>query len=328
MAGFLGVGKTAERAETYSALGRAIDAGLPLSGALRLVAPRAGQLGQVFEQVAADLDRGQSVAKALQGAQQQREIPQDEALLLEAGEESGTLPQMLERQAARLEKKASRRRRMLFSLAYPWLLLNAAILAVGAPLVVQGVGPFMAFVIPKLALLWGVTLGTAVLVSRVAATEPGRRRLTDLAAVVPMAGTAVRLRAASDYGFAMSMALGAGLALSRSLRLATEATGWTPLREAGERVAGRVAAGADLGAAHGAEPAIPRELADAVRLGEAGGTLETSVAAAAAVLEERGDQRANQVAVVVPVVVYLLVALVVALVVIRGFLGVMALPDI
>ncbi len=320
------VAATARRAEAYESLARSLRSGLPLTTALHLVT-HCGRMTEAMATCATGIEKGMSFTEALAWAGR-GEVPREELRLLQAGEEAGRLPELLTRLSSQLEQRAGRRRRMVAGLIYPWILINASILAVGAPLVVQGLGTFLAFALPKLLLLWGVTLAGLVFTRRVARSEQGRRRLRDTAAQFPLIGRAARLRAAAEYAHAVSIGIDAGLPLGQSLELGAQAAAWSPLTAAATRIAREIRSGTSVADAHAGESLVPREIVASVRAGESAGTLDDSFAAAARSLDEQATRSARKVSVAIPATIYLLVAVLVAWVVISGYARLLSLPGI
>ena len=99
------------------------DAGVPLGQALRDLAAQSdgGGLPPVLRKVAAAVDGGETFSAAL--ARFPRAFDPTFVNLAKAGEASGTLPEMLDRTAARLEIDLETRRKLVGAMIYPAAML-------------------------------------------------------------------------------------------------------------------------------------------------------------------------------------------------------------
>lgn len=322
-----GINTTFDRSRAYLAIARALDSGLPVPSALRLLeSAKPRPIEHVLFEAAGDVERGAPLAEALERRARPGQIPIEELRLIQAGEGTGRLPELLRRMAARLEERGQNRRTAVVGLIYPAILVHAAILASAAPRIVSGPGPFLSSVVPKFLVIWlvlGIIIGSLRLVS----SQPaGRRRLLDFAAQLPGVGAAVRSRAAAEYAHCTGVALSAGLPVAESLRLGGDASHWTPMVRAAANIAASVTGGASLTESHQREATMPREIVESVRVGEAAGALDETFEGAARLLGEIASRRARALARALPIAIYLAVALYVAYVVITGFTSIMTLP--
>lgn len=122
---FLAHQATAQLAHTLASL---LHAGMPLTAALKLVAP--GMNNLVFEetlrQTAADISQGHSLAACLRSS---RHFPEHAISLIGLGEQTGTLDIMLERLAALIDQRQASQTERLSQLIEPtsMLLLGALV---------------------------------------------------------------------------------------------------------------------------------------------------------------------------------------------------------
>ena len=117
------------------------DAGVPLGQAMRDLAAQSegGGLPPVLRRVAAAVDGGESLSAAL--ARFPRAFDATFVNLTKAGEASGTLPEMLDRTAGRLEADLETRRKLLGAMIYPAAMLFLCLCSVAF---------LLAFVFPKI----------------------------------------------------------------------------------------------------------------------------------------------------------------------------------
>jgi len=318
---------TLDRSRAYGAVAGALDAGLPLAAALRLLEPsKPGTIEGLLSAAARDLERGARLGEALRGRSKRGEIPREELRLIEVGEEAGTLPDLLRRMAARLEERVTNRRTVVTGLIYPVILLHMAIVAAAAPLIVSGIQPFLSSVVPKFVVLWALGLAVTIGFEFAVDRRGGSRWLADWASRLPVVGKVVKARAVSEYAYCFGVALSAGLAMPESVRLGGDASHWSPAVEASRRIAAAIGGGATLAQAHRREGVMPKEVIEALQVGEPSGTLDRTLDGASRMLGDRASRRASAIAKATPVVIYLLVAIYVAIVVISAFTGMLKLP--
>jgi type II secretory pathway component PulF len=218
------------RALLYGQLGRLIEAGLPLRGALQMLGRHQGQpYTRLAEAAAAALDRGSSLSEAL--GQSGLNLPQLDLELIEVGERSGRLPEVLGQLRAREEDRRKLRRELLQPVLYPCVLLLASILVTPAPsLVTGGAEAYLAAVAGPLLLL--LLLGGAL--PLLAWLRP--RALKGLLARVPGAGAGLRLLDGSAFLLALGSAIESGLGLPESLGAAARCAELPALRTFAERL--------------------------------------------------------------------------------------------
>jgi len=107
-----------------------LSAGVPLAGALRIVAqdPVYGGFQQTLEGVGAALEDGRAFSQALGEASV---VSPFYVSMVQSGEASGRLPEVMERLSGLLEQEEEMRARVRASLAYPVLIVGVGALSVG-----------------------------------------------------------------------------------------------------------------------------------------------------------------------------------------------------
>jgi len=301
-------GKTLNRrARLYQTLATALDAGLGIEQALELASERPQR---------APVDRLSDVLSRENG------IPELEARVLSAAEIAGALPGMLRQLAGFLETRAAALRNLAVRLLYPVLLLHAAVVLPNLRWLFLGdLGDFLGRVVPALVVLWGLGAGVAVTLSW------GRtllRKSSGFATVLrgmPVVGGLIQSSGAGTYAHLLSMLVAAGVPLGSALKDSAQCCGNAELEASGLRITERVVRrGEGLGTAFDSEfRSWPRLLIEAIRVGEATGKLEETLAGVARGLRQEADRRAELILTVVPILVYLVAAVYVAWVVITTF---------
>lgn len=230
--------------EALAVLTRAVAtllaAGMPLERALSHAADERGDSGDwpsVFSALRDRIRGGESLASASTAVGQ---LPQSFAPAFAAAESSGALPQTFERLASHIERQVRTRNAIRAALVYPMLLAVASIVGTTVILLVvvprfsalladSGVAlPWAtrALVLVGAALtsggwwLFGAIALTAVLALRWVQSPDGRARFHAARLGWPVIGPLERSRDAARYLDAFALALGNGVPVLSSMRLA------------------------------------------------------------------------------------------------------------
>ncbi len=113
----------------YTELGVLLKAGITLKDALELIgqSQKKQKLNQLYSTLSSRLMAGSSFSEAIEP---QKEFTEYEYHSLRIGEESGTLPQIMEELGAFFSKKNEQRRNLVNALTYPIIILVTAVLVV------------------------------------------------------------------------------------------------------------------------------------------------------------------------------------------------------
>lgn len=226
-----------------------------------------------------------------------------------AGEGAGTLPQVLDRLAALLERQAELKGRVQAAIAYPAGLAVVATLAVAA---------LMAFVVPRIAeqftdlgqtlpLLTRIVIAVShalaagwwlllaliavgmLLASRALADEALRRRLDAWLLGLPLVGRLLRELAAARLARTLAMMVASRLPLVDGLRLTLPTIGNREIRARVERMAEEISEGSSLTAAMKRAAILPPLLVAMAAGGESAGRLDLMLEKGAEALEREFD---------------------------------------
>lgn len=270
--------------------------------------------------VAARLDAGEGLGSACTASG--GAIRDDVAAMLEVGDRTGRLADVLAGTSRMIARSLAARRSLRAALAGPAVRLALAIGVVavirgvagrvrgigGAPVDPPGPGPLGAGGLA--VLLAGVG---AVLVILVAVVLPGRRR--GWPAVVPILGRLSSTAEAAAWCRAAALAAHAGIGVGETVELASRAAPGCGCDR--RRIEHLLRGGHDLAGALAAVGRLPRCVIEAVVVGEAGGTTAEALDRVADQLDEaaaRGTAAAVRVA---GFVAWALVACLVATVIVR-----------
>ncbi|WP_250514009.1 type II secretion system F family protein [Caballeronia sp. INDeC2] len=329
--------KTADVTVFTRQLAGLLRAGLPLAGALELLAgsATAGGLARIVRSLARDITRGVSFSTAL--AQHPAAFGALYCQLVSVGEVAGALPAVLARLADDRERAASQRARLRAALTYPVMVLLLS-LAITAGLLIGVVPTFKTIfdgfgaALPAptrfvLALSDGVAQAgvpfvvacacAAIVLSRWMKRSPDARETADRAALrLPLAGKLLRSLAVARWTRALGTLLSAGTPLSDAFDSLTHATGNRVFDRATVDIAARLRNGERLAAAMRAAGCFPQDVVQPIAVAEESGSLDAMLLDLATLADRQVDERIGVFASLCePIVIAVLGALVGGLVI-------------
>ncbi len=199
--------------------------------------------------------------------------------LLEVGERTGRLPEVLGRLAVTLGRRSEVRRQLWRSAAYPAFLLTMSALSLPLPSLVSSSG------VRGYLVQAGMGVGILALVALLAALAPAILTRLDLvpslrrlAWNLPLVRDLYRPRVRADTLHAAAIALSSGLGLPETLRLAGLASADPSAMDVCREIARRVESGSDLSSAIDAVDFLPSADLLTVTGGERGGDLDEVLA--------------------------------------------------
>lgn len=289
-----------------------LDAGLPLEQALSAALEQAERrhVTQVLTSVRADIRAGHRLCDAL--ASHPRDFPAIYCTLVEAGEQSGELPQVMERLAGYIESRGVLRSKILTAFIYPAIVTLVAVAVVVFLLsyvVPQVISAFSHTqqTLPLLTRLmlavssfirnWGA-LATLALAALFGAWRWSLRlpaaRLAWHAQVLrlPVIGRYVQGLNTARYAATLAILVSSGVSLLTALDAARRTLGNDRLRQAAEEASRTVREGGTLAAALQAQKVFPPLLIHMIGSGERTGELPAMLERAAASLSGDLERRA------------------------------------
>jgi len=281
----------------------------PLEEALRTIARQSEQphVRAVVANVADGVVEGRRLADAM--AREKKSFSPLYRAMVSAGESSGTLPDLLERLAALLERQAEMRGKVLSALAYPIVLTLVAIAVVAAlmiavvPRVVEqfdDVGqqlPLLTRIIIAissfLAAYWWVMLIVMALAGVIfwrALQDEGFRYAFDRSLLrVPLLGRLIRDLHAARMARTLATMIESRLPAVEGLKLTASTISNRALRRATEGVVDSIRAGGSISGALARAGVFPPLLVYLAASGESAGRLDSMLARAADYLEREFD---------------------------------------
>lgn len=320
----------------------------PVEESLRTLARQAERrdVGRVLGEVHRGVVAGRSLSESL--ASEPRSFPSLYRAMVAAGEESGTLPSILDRLAGLLERQAQVRGRIIAALAYPLILSVLAIFVVLA---------LMIFVVPKvveqfdqvgqtlpsltravialsnfLSSWWwalAALLAAGFIVgARLLGREPLRLRFDSFLLRLPLIGGLIRDLHAARMARTLSTMVAARLPLLEGLRLTSATIRNRALRAASERIAESVRTGGSLSSAMRAAGVFPPLLIYLAESGEASGRLDLMLERAADYLEREFDTFTSTALSLLEPAIIIIMGVIVALIVLSILLPILQLDTL
>jgi general secretion pathway protein F len=298
-------------AMTTRQLATLTQSGLPLDQALAAVAEQADdrRAEKLATRLRAQVSAGESLPAAL--ARYPRAFSPLYRGLVGAGAETGRLPEVLARLADYLEAREAMRQKVVLALIYPALvtLISFAVIAVLLVYVVPQVVavyeqsrqtlPWLtrALIASSAFLratgwLWVALAAASALGFAIAYRRPAWRvRWHEFVLRLPVAGRLARSLDTARFASTLSILVGSGAPLLRSLDAAAEVVRMLPLRAAAATAAGLVREGVALSRALREQRVFPPVLMHLVANGEQSGRLAPMLARAAEELERDAERR-------------------------------------
>jgi general secretion pathway protein F len=320
----------------------------PLEEALRTLSRQAEReevrrvLGSVHEGVV----EGRRLADAM--GREPKSFPPLYRAMVSAGESSGTLPQILERLAALLERQAQVRGKVLSTLAYPTILAIVAAFVVFA---------LMIFVVPKVveqfedvgqqlplltravialsnflaAWWWALLLLLVVggfLAGRALKEEGVRMKFDRMLLRLPLIGRLIRDLHAARLARTLSTMVASRLPLLEGLKLTTGTVHNRVLRAASAEIAETIRTGGSLSGALRKAGVFPPLLVYLAASGEASGRLDLMLERAADYLEREFDAFTTTALALLEPAIIIVMGVIVALIVLSILLPILQLDTL
>ncbi|HEY49280.1 MAG TPA: type II secretion system F family protein [Dehalococcoidia bacterium] len=324
-----------------------LDAGIPILRALT-IQTRFGKRAfrAILKEVIADLERGSRFSEAC--AKHTAAFPDFYVYLLRTGEEVGNLSGVLKETATHMERDEALKSKIKKSLAYPSVVL---VLAAGAIVLM------MVVVVPALTELFSefgedLPAMTRILISisdffksnilymivilaaagagiyLYTRTEAGVRNKDKLMIKIPIVGQVILKGGIARFCRNISMMVGAGVSLIDSLKLASETTENSAIRESINIARSKVADGTLFSEAVSADPLFPMLMSEMVAIGEESGALEEQLTKVSGFYEEEAEAAITQLTGMMTPALTILVGGVIAFIAIAIFSSIYGMVDV
>jgi type IV pilus assembly protein PilC len=261
-------------AMAYDNLSTMLDAGVPLLRSLNTIAsglePR---MKKAFLAVADGVSKGNPLAETM--SQNRRVFSPLDIMLIDAGETSGNLAELVSLLAGWHEMSRWMLRKMLAGLLLPVLILTIAAFVIPLPNYILGnqtMGDFLLNVVGILLLFWIPAVIVVLVVRMTPKTGLLRRVLDHIVLRIPVLGTAMYKLALCRFLWVFHAMCKAGVPVADCIGMAVPAAGNAVVGDMFRPAAERVRAGEPLGG--GLSSKLPIELVEMWKVGEETGTLD------------------------------------------------------
>lgn len=267
-----------------------LQSGVAIMKACSLASRKTGnaRCRAVLDQVTLDIQQGSDLTSALR--HQGRFFPDLFIDMVDVGEQSGSLPEVLSGLGEHYENILRLRRAFLTSIAWPVIQLVAAIFVIALLILITGLiaesrpdaeaTDMLGWGLsgPSGAIKWlALSFGSIALVLGgyfVAAKTFRQQRVLDaLLLRVPVVGTCMRAFAIARFSWAYALTQQTGMPIARTISAAFRATGNGAFMGAASEVAGQVQEGEEISAALDSTGLFPDDYLHMVQVAEATGTV-------------------------------------------------------
>jgi general secretion pathway protein F len=292
---------TADLSNLTRQLSTLLNAGLTVEATLSALIEQADtqKHKQLLAGLRGDVLAGKSLAASM--GRYPRVFSELYRTLVNAGESSGKLAEVLMKLADHVEEQHALKQKLLIALIYPAIVLIVSVAVVTALLIYvvpQVVGVFqntnqtlplltrallaLSKFIQLTGIYWLIAGAVAAFFARRAlANEAVRRRWHFALLSWPIVGRTIRARNSAQLASTLSILAGSGVPVLTALDAAAGVLGNLPMREALQRAARAVQEGASLSKALGASGLFPPVMVHLIASGEASGRLPETLASAA-----------------------------------------------
>jgi len=317
-----------------------MSAGLPLVRALRSIARdhHDARLSRILTQVGDDVQKGDSLATAL--SRHPEAFSEVFVSLVQTGEVSGTLDDVLEHTARYLERAEVLRLKVEAALRYPTFILTFAALVLAAmffkivpmfsdiyarfrvelPAPTKLLLAISSALTTHAVLVAGLLAGGVVLLGLWLKSDDGRVRFDALRFRLPLFGSLMRMYAMTRYARTLGILLGSGTNILYALRVLRPVPGNRMVARAIDTLRTQVEGGSSLARAMAGTGAFPDMLVQMTATGEETGRLDEMLSRTADFYEQRVTAKVEGLSSLVEPVAIVLLGLVIALMLVALYL--------
>ncbi len=311
------------RAILYHNLYLMLDAGVPILKSLRTVGSGVkGKRAKTFAEISDIVADGNSLAEAM--ARFPKVFDPLDVLVVEAGETSGNLSEILNDLSDWYNFRNRIKRTILSGLVLPVMIIHIAAFLIPVPLLILGgigLSGYFRDVAQTLALLYVPAVSIWAIVHLTPRTGPLRRLLDRLVMRIPLLGRAIRRLALSRYCRTFHMLLKAGVSAGQCAEIAAEVVSNTYIADQLKGAAESARAGNLF--SEGFSQKLPLDFLDVWRIGEETGALDDVTQRLARSNSEIAQLSFSELSRWVPRIVYFLTVFYLAIHVVSGFKAIM-----
>lgn len=288
-------GQLTGRSELFHQLAQVTASGLGLIAALEMLErnPPKPSLRQPISRLLELLRSGETFGESL--ARSGNWLSSFDVALVQAGEQSGRLPDVFRVLSAYYAQRAQLARQVIGFVAYPLLVFHVAILIFPidtfTALILKGA--LVPFILQKLCILLPVYGFALFLASAMQSTrgETWRSGIERFTSAIPVLGQARRSLAIARLSLALDALLNAGVGMIESWDIAAAASGSPRLRRIVARFRPEMLAGRPPSEMVFSHSEFPRHFASLYHSGEISGRLDDSLKRSYAMFEDEGSRK-------------------------------------
>lgn len=265
---------SSDLAIAYHNLSNMLDAGVPVQRSLNTLIPGLKpRLSKAFLALAEGVSQGNPLSETM--ILYPKVFDPVDIMLVEVGEKSGNLPDLIALLSRWHEMSARMLKRLISGLLLPVLVLTIAAFVFPLPsFILGGLGvKSYLFKVAGILLLFWVPVGIIVLIVRTTPrTGPARRVLDNVVLRIPILGSAVHKLSIGRFCWAFHMLCKAGMPYSESVEMALSVTGNIVIADQFGPAAESVKAGQLM--SEGFSKKLPLDLVEMWKTGEETGMLD------------------------------------------------------
>lgn len=325
-----------------------LRSGMAVSRAMRMLAGQSGdkRLRRVLEEAAEKVASGSTVASALE--EYSERFPLTFIETIRAGEQSGTLDRSFEKLHRFYEKSYRTTEKIKGALTYPMFVIAIAVIVV--IIVMAKVIPTIAQVFAdlggKLPLMtrmliatsnffaksWIVILAVLFLIFLLfhmwGNTKEGKRKRSELALKLPIAGTINRMNASAQFANTMSVLLAAGITLDQAVDTTARVMDNVLFREEIQSMRAGIEQGHSLTECLRSSICFPQTMIDMCSVGEETGELEENLENVADYYANEADYRVQRLLAMLEPIMLIGLALFAGVIVVSIYLPIFTMYDL
>lgn len=340
--------KTKTLAILCSQFAIALRSGMAVSRAMRMLAGQSGdkRLRRVLEEAAEKVASGSTVASALE--EYSERFPLTFIETIRAGEQSGTLDRSFERLHRFYEKSYRTTEKIKSALTYPMFVIAIAVIVVIIVMakVIPTISQVFADLGGKLPLMtrmliatsnffvksWIVILAVLFLVFLLfhiwGNTKEGKRKRSELALKLPIAGAINRMNASAQFANTMSVLLAAGITLDQAVDTTARVMDNVLFREEIQSMRAGIERGHSLTECLRSSICFPQTMIDMCSVGEETGELEENLENVADYYANEADYRVQRLLAMLEPIMLIGLALFAAIIVVSIYLPIFTMYDL
>lgn len=292
----------------YAEMAKLLDAGFDIRKAAKVLNDTG--LPPAQEALLKDLNHGLEAGQSIAGSigREASRISDLERNIITAGERGGNLGPAFQHLADYFSMLASARRDLIKGLIYPIIVLHLGIVIATVPGALltggQSIGQIVGSLLVTLIVVYAVAAVGVIVIAAVFKAAPENPGIDRAINRIPWIGNTRRNLAMARFCKVYHSCLLAGIPMSETVRISSEASHSGLIRDAGKRIFAAATAGHALGPPFMLEDAFPKPFARSYATGEEAGTLDRDLARWSKMFQDEAGAAARTASVMLPKVLY------------------------